>query len=267
MVPVHLVPKPAQPEQRPALPDDALCYLVGSDGVFKQVKNEFYSVRVRVGGVAGLAEIGETATLRVPKLPLDLMRQVESFFAAAYKEHHSEAVVLLLANPTTQRWKIEVPPQWVRGLHVSYDLADLPEPPEGFRRFGTIHSHAGAKAFHSGTDDADEASFDGLHITIGNVDQPVRSYSARWMLAGKPFPVSLSEVVESMPLPEANPAWLAQVRADEPRSLGELFPPDACSALGFEDFATPDEYRAYLEEVRDEVDERLQEAALLEKGR
>ena len=82
MVPIHHIPKPTQPDGQPALPPDALCYLLGSDGVFKQVINSFYAVRLKVAGVGGLAEIGETAALHVPKLPEALLRQVESFFVA-----------------------------------------------------------------------------------------------------------------------------------------------------------------------------------------
>ncbi|MGD0089940.1 MAG: hypothetical protein ABSE73_08475, partial [Planctomycetota bacterium] len=111
MVPIHHVPKPSQPNQKPALPQDALCYLVGSNGVFKQVHNEFYSVRLKVGGVSGLAEVGEMASLHVPKLSTAMFRQVEAFFIAVYQKYSSEAVVLLLASPTAGEWRIEVPPQ------------------------------------------------------------------------------------------------------------------------------------------------------------
>ena len=282
MVPIHLIPRPAPPDGKPAIPNDALCYLLGCDGVYKQVRNEFYAVRVKVAGVGGLAEIGETATLHVPKLPASLLREVEAFFTAVYQQHQSEAVVLLLCSPATKEWRVEVPQQEVRGLHVQYDLSKLPDPPAGFQQFGSIHSHAGIKAFHSGTDDSDEATFDGLHITIGNLDQPVRSYSCRWMLAGKAFKAELTEVVAGSPLPEPDPAWLAKVEKAEipepspwfgmqPQSQqarGELFAPDAMGGVEPEEFDSPEEYREYLEQVRDEVDERLLEvdAALDEKG-
>jgi len=278
MVPIHHVPKPSQPDGKPALPSDALCYLIGSDGVFKQVHNDFYSVRLKVSGVSGLAEIGETASLHVPKLPISLFRQVEAFFIAVYQKHSSEAVVVLLCNPATQEWRVQVPPQEVKGLHVSYNLATLPDPPHGFERFGSIHSHASAKAFHSGTDDADETAFDGLHITIGNMDQPVRSYSARWMLAGKAFKVELADIIEGVALPKPDESWLAQVRkveaeedywASRPFRGAGLFPPAAMGAVEREDFGSPEEYREYLEEMKNEVDERLleMEAVLQEKGR
>jgi hypothetical protein len=35
---------------------------------------------------------------------------------------------------------------------------------------GTIHSHCDFSAFHSGTDEADESTFDGVHLTFGHVN-------------------------------------------------------------------------------------------------
>jgi hypothetical protein len=262
------VPKPP-PDCRPALPADPICYLAGGNGLFKQVKNDFYTARVKVGGVAGLAELEETAELHVPSLPLALFRKVEAFFAAAYAKYKGEAVVILLCNPHAETWHVEVPPQVVRGLHVSYDLSALPAAPDGFQRFGTIHSHAQAKAFHSGTDDSDEAAFDGLHITIGNVDSPVRSYSARWILAGKAFTADLADVVEGEPLPKCDPSWLEQVREESPawpvttsqqrqtRSCETA--PERPAEFNPDEFGDMEQYREYLLEARDDIEERLLE--------
>ncbi|MCY3018600.1 MAG: hypothetical protein NTW87_06160 [Planctomycetota bacterium] len=101
------------------------------------------------------------------------------------------------------------------------------------------------------------------------------------MLAGKAFQAELAEVVEGPSLPAADPAWLANVvKAEEPptwwgmqpqgqQPRGKLFPQEMVTGYEPEDFGSPEEYRAYLEEVREEVDERLREAeaALEEKGR
>lgn len=216
MVPIHLVPKPTLPDGQPVIPEDPICFLVGSDGVFKQVVNDFYSVRVKTDGVGALGAVGETVALHVPKLPESLFRQIEGFFVKVYKEHQSEAVVLLSCDPEAEKWRFDVPVQDVSGAHVKYDAADLPALPDGFQQFGSIHSHAGMSAFHSGTDDKDETTFNGLHITIGNLDQPVRTYACRWMLSGKAFKAELTDVVDGLPLPEPEPAWLAQVHKPAP---------------------------------------------------
>lgn len=273
---IHPIPKPP-PDAEPEWPAEGLCYVAGQNGLFKRVRNEFYSALVKVEQIPALAELQEDARLHVPPLPLELFRRIESFFVAVYEQHQSEAVVLLCCNPATRSWQVLVPPQAVRGLHVEYDLKNLPEVPEGHQLFGTVHSHAGIKAFHSGTDDADEAHFDGLHITIGHLDRPTRSYACRWMLAGKPYPAELSEVLESTPLPQAEPDWLAQVHklaeperpARQERSgLGDREPHPYDDPIlyepGYAEFESREEYLLYLEDLRERIEEQLEEAQFLE---
>lgn len=279
MIPIHAIPAPASAGGAvPILPSDKLCYLLGRNGLFKQVGNDFYHARVKVDGAGGLAEIEESASLHVPKLPLKLLRQAEAFFAAVFQRYKSEAVVLLLVDPKAQAWRIEVPPQVTKGLRVRYDMATLPAPPEGYERFGTIHSHANIKAFHSGTDDTDEVGFDGLHITIGNVNEPVRSYSARWMLTGKEFKADLCDVVKSEAPQDFDMEWMNLVRSDdsddvfavtEPR-LAHLFngtpttgtPSNQGEAELFDEngFSSVEEYEQYLLAMREEIEDRLLEA-------
>ena len=124
MIPLHPIPKPP-PDQRAAFPEDNLCFLAGTNGMFKQVRNPFYSARVKTEEVAGLAELKEEATLNVPALPLELFRRAETFFVAVFHKFRSEAVVLLLCNPVLSEWRVVVPRQSVRGLHVSYDMNSL----------------------------------------------------------------------------------------------------------------------------------------------
>ncbi|MBE7462985.1 MAG: Mov34/MPN/PAD-1 family protein [Planctomycetes bacterium] len=269
---IHPIPKPA-PGAEPELPKEALCYAAGATGLFKVIRNPFYSACVPAGEVAGLADLKEGAQLHVPKLPLDLFRRIESFFVAIFAKYGSEAVVLLYCDPEKRRWEALAPPQVVRGLHVEYSLADLPEPPAGYQLFGTVHSHAHVNAFHSGTDDEDEAHFDGLHITVGHVDQPQRSYACRWMIAGKAFKSQLNEVVQLDPLPPADPKWLAQVAQapEEPRSRPRQEPvesgwgpPSLWEEAAPEDFETREEYVLYLESLREDLDARIYEAERFE---
>ncbi len=272
MIPLHPIPKPP-PDQRAMFPADNLCFLAGANGLFKQVRNDFYSARVKTDEVAGLAELKEDATLNVPALPLELFRRVESFFVAIFMKFKSEAVVLLLCNPVLQEWRVVVPRQSVRGLRVTYDFGTLPATPEGFELFGTIHSHADISAFHSGTDDRDEIHFDGLHITVGNLDKPSRSYACRWMLAGKAFTTSLADVVKSEPLPQANIEWLSQVsyaeRLKEPLPPSETVIEDpmpvllddlgAWSDFYGQEFENREDLKEYLLHLREEITEHLAE--------
>ena len=272
MIPLHPIPKPP-PDQRAVFPADNLCFLAGANGLFKQVRNDFYSARVKTDEVAGLAELKEDATLNVPPLPLDLFRRIEAFFVAIFEKFKSEAVVLLQCNPKLNEWRVVVPRQSVRGLRVTYDFGTLPTAPAGFELFGTIHSHADISAFHSGTDDRDEIHFDGLHITVGNLDKPSRSYACRWMLAGRAFTTSLEDVVKSEPLPMADSEWLAQVsyadRLKEPAPAPTPVIEDpmpvlrddlgAWSDFYGQEFENREDLKDYLMHLREEISEHLAE--------
>jgi len=235
VIPIHIltangplpVPPPAADGNGASETPQGICYVLAKNGVYKQVSNAFYTAQVKVDGIGHLEEAKESVAVHVPKLPIELLRQVEAFFAAAYEAFQSEAVVVLLVNPVTRQWRIDVPKQEVRSgsLHVTYDPASV-APQDGFEPFGTIHSHAGATAFHSSTDDHDEVCSDGLHITIGNLDQPVRSYAARWMICGHAYGAKLEAVVETPPLPASDPAWLGKISQAYVPQDTSLLPPE-----------------------------------------
>lgn len=165
------------------------------------------------------------------KLPADQFAYVMKYFQRIYQLHQSEAALIILLNSRTKKWQI-LPLAQVsaRGGSVIYappirDVTQVKDHSEkkvidailddkdakakhfevcdeydrlydeGYRIYGTIHSHCDFGAFHSGTDDADEIDFDGLHITIGNVLSGW-SYSARFMIDGAQFPVETSEMVD-----------------------------------------------------------------------
>jgi hypothetical protein len=212
------------------------CYLIGSNGVFKQVVNEFYSVRVKNGSLPDLQELKEDVELHVTRLPQRILDHVHAFFRAVNDKHKGEAVVLLMYHPTDKRWIVKIPPQDTKGMSVHYDLDKgdaliwIPSngkeemtlvhnqreaPPEGikdFRLFGSIHSHCDAGAFHSGTDDKDEFCFDGLHITLGHVSKNPPDISCRWMLAGQWWKAEASGCIAfDHAAPKVDDRWMDRV--------------------------------------------------------
>lgn len=159
---------------------------------------------------------------------VDEFRQVMKYFQDIYNEYDTEACVLLMIHPENKDWK----PLYVlqasgNGAQVTYaqpaiDPANLADSNEeifqciekdqqatsiyaevydeymalclqGYRIYGTIHSHCDFAAFHSGTDDHDEIGFDGLHITVGNVNSNW-SFSLRFMLQGSEQKVTLEDI-------------------------------------------------------------------------
>lgn len=220
-IPIHVVAKqrlPANAEKdavaKVEYPKDDMCYLFGANGTFMQVKNKFYSIRKKMEkNPKFLATIEEDIDLYVLKLPMAILKYAEGFFEAVYVEHKSEAVVMLYYNSDKEEWKLAVPPQEVSAGSADYDLEKMkldPEEFKGYEMFGTIHSHASMGAFHSGTDDKDEFQFDGLHITIGNLDRAQKSYSCRWILSTKEFKATLDDCIEGQPN-SFDQAWLKKV--------------------------------------------------------
>ena len=193
------------------IPPDSLCYVAAGNGLFKSVRSEFFELVVKEDGVAHLEKVEEGFRILLPRVPVVLFREAESFCVAVKEKEKAEAVVLLAANPKLGAWKLVCPKQTVTGGSAKYSLKDLVLE-DGWALFGTIHSHPGA-AFHSGTDDKDEYGFDGLHITIGNLDSPEHQYAVRWILSGHAFASTIHAVLDFPAVaPVAfNPEWMNNV--------------------------------------------------------
>lgn len=118
-----------------------------------------------------------------PKIPLDVWDEVLSFFQWCYDTYKSECQVRLYVSPTLQTWKAYAFPQEAKTGMTAHELDNEAkreqhaalglQPPDWFA-FGTVHHHCSANAFQSGTDTANEESQDGLHITIGNMNNKDR---------------------------------------------------------------------------------------------
>lgn len=207
LVPAYMIEKGDKIEDV----SDDMCYIIGANGFFKRIKHTLYDAVHLVKELPGLEKIKETTYTASFKIPLNLLKQVGNFFSEVYKKHKSESVVILFYNYQKSLWHVAVPEQTVSGASVDYK--SITEGPEGCDRIGTIHSHANFGAFHSGTDDNDEKSFDGLHITIGDVDKDEKSYSARVMCSAKEYKLDIINILTSQPYPlEVPKTWIKNVK-------------------------------------------------------
>lgn len=157
-------------------------------------------------------------------IPTDKFRQVMKYFRDVYAKHKCESAVLLMVNIETKDWEVLYPLQTdTSGAAVTYihpvitnnnprisallkndDARALQSKvverynelfERGYKIWGTIHSHCNFSAFHSGVDDADEMDFNGLHITIGNVDGNF-SYCGRYILEKRVYTAEMTEVLD-----------------------------------------------------------------------
>ena len=68
---------------------------------------------------------------------------------------------------------------------------------------GSVHSHPGMPAYASGTDHADQADFDGVHITFGwqnNVNSGATQYHIELQVSGESYTLKPEDVFEGYTL-------------------------------------------------------------------
>ena len=164
LFPVYL----ASQNYKPA--DKGSYYLVAKDGIYFRQECDLGAAFVKVREIPHLIPAPTGITLSVPKIKGIVIAKAFAFFREVFTQHRSESYVTLLYNKERGEFDIHVPKQEVTYSSVSYDRGDNGAR-EGWRPIGTIHSHCDFSAFHSGVDTGDEASFDGIHITLGNVNR------------------------------------------------------------------------------------------------
>ena len=87
---------------------------------------------------------------------------------SAIKEFVAHEIVLIIyRKEDTGEWFIKAPQQKGSSAAVDYEDKDESGVPEGYRFFGTIHSHPRMSAFWSVTDSTDQKGKLGIHIVVG----------------------------------------------------------------------------------------------------
>jgi|WetSurSiteA1Bulk_404760.scaffolds.fasta_scaffold00030_29 PRTRC genetic system protein A len=194
------------------LPKDDIVYIIAKEGIFLKKKLDILESIVPVQNISFLQSINTMARMNIPKIPADVIARVILFFREIYKIHRSEAIVLIFYNKDKRKFKMLPPFQKVSGGSLDYNRTITVE---GYDMIGTIHSHGCMSAFHSGTDQHDEKSFDGLHITIGSVDEELVSISTSIVSNGTRFIV---ETLDYMELKKE-----VDIDEVEERSYGKVF--------------------------------------------
>jgi len=181
------------------LPKDDVCYLITKNGILLKKKVGLMESLSKVDKISILGDLKPYAKLHIEKIPGPVFAKIYSFFKEVYKEFTSECVALLYYNTKTKKYKTYIPNQEVSGASLDY-VKD-----RTFKNhvlMCSIHSHASMAAFHSGTDSDDEKSFDGLHITIGKMNQDVLDISASIVANGTRFIVNPTDYINNIDLVE-----------------------------------------------------------------
>ncbi len=179
------------------MPEDDIYYIIAKEGVYLKKKLGVMESLAPVSKISILKSVNSMAKMHITPIPGKWIAKVMEFFKAVYTEHRSEAIVLLFYNAETGKHKIVPPMQKVAGASCDYDKGITIE---NYAMIGTIHSHGSMSAFHSGTDDKDEEHFDGLHITLGDLNEENPSISASIVANGYRVMIEPTEYINDLVL-------------------------------------------------------------------
>lgn len=196
---------------------DAYHYLFAANGTFLVKKNVAFSAVIRVDPHTELElhDQDEMIEWKLPKIPFAPVQQAINFFRSVRRNPGTEALLRIYFCPTDSTFHVVVPEQVASGGSVS-ELGAANEP-EGCYLVCTMHSHP-CGAFHSDTDQQSEASLDGMHITVGNLEEPIPDFDVEIVAKGRRFKKNPEEVMDyEFKVPSE---WLAQVHRQGSFSAG-----------------------------------------------
>jgi hypothetical protein len=172
--------------------------------VFKVVNN-FVGRCVRKASITlpGLSDVASSAHYNMPLIPHVIVDKLDQFFRLVDAQHGTESIVMLtydMDKEGPEGWGILVPDQENTAAHCNYDPHSIAEiKPDNVMIVGSVHSHPHMAAYASGTDHADQADFDGIHITYGwqkSVNNGATQYHIEMQMAGDAYTLKPEDVFE-----------------------------------------------------------------------
>jgi proteasome lid subunit RPN8/RPN11 len=193
---------------------DSCCYLVAKGGLYLRKENAAFRSCVRMGKLSwenqafgnGILDEEEFLEMKLPKIPARIVDEWVTLGRMVRKAYKSEVLLLLFYSPVTGEFQNKVPAQEVSPSSVR--SKECIPARDGFILVGTVHTHPD-KAFHSNVDQKDESDFDGLHLTIGDLDDILPGFAVSAVVNGRRFPLPPEEVMEMVEIPEE---WLQKIR-------------------------------------------------------
>jgi len=171
--------------------------------------------------------IKESCEYNMPPIPNVIIDKLDQFFRLVHSQHGTESIVILTYNMNAtgpEGWGVLVPDQTNTPAHCKYDADSIAElKPEDVMIVGSVHSHPEMSAYASGTDHADQADFDGLHITYGwqkSQNNGATQYHLELQMSGQHYTLTPEDVFEDITLlKEPDPdviEWSSKVKKVHP---------------------------------------------------
>lgn len=191
-------------DDKTELPKQGTYYIVAKDGLYLRKDTGIIKATVEVESIPFLKEVKKEAVLRLPKIPEIFIAQAINFFREIFEMYGTEAIVLGYYSRTLKKYLFNAPNQTVFYSSVDYE-------PEGKFMQGelqlvvSIHSHGDLCAFHARGDIADEKDFDGLHITIGNINYLYFTLVSSVAVNNNRFPIKPENIISGIKKINYNP--------------------------------------------------------------
>lgn len=183
-------------------PSEGTYYIVARNGLHMRMYSDWVDAVIPLKELQALECEKPRAKVLLPPINADIFLQIYAFFRNIYLTHQTEAAVLLHYS-REHGWAFTVPGQQVSRSQVKYEMTQRLE---GYRCVGTMHSHADMRAGHSNTDIHDEAAFDGIHVTLGSLNEhPHFSMEAETVLRGQRFPLPIEHIGGVVAPPQVPP--------------------------------------------------------------
>jgi hypothetical protein len=151
--------------------------------------------------------VKESCEYTMPAIPNIIVDKLDQFFRLVHSQHGTESIVILTYDMNAtgpEGWGVLVPDQTNTAAHCKYDADSIAElKPENVMIVGSVHSHPEMSAYASGTDHADQADFDGLHITYGwqkSQNNGATQYHLELQMSGQNYTLRPEDVFENVVL-------------------------------------------------------------------
>lgn len=151
-----------------------VCHVIGEDGVYEVRSTQ---AGIFVAKVLAAVKARELARLRVPQIPLHVLRSAISYFREKPDE---ERLLNIVWSYDVGRHGLQAPEQ--EGTAANVDAAGFVETDDTFIVL-QLHSHGRMPAFFSATDDADEVRT-GFYGVVGRCDAEVPEMMLRYSCGG-----------------------------------------------------------------------------------
>lgn len=205
MFDVYVLEKDTDPN---SLPQEGTYYLITADGPFLHKDTDLFTAMVKVDTIPFLGTVQPKVLPKMEKIPPEVLLKAWLFFRKVFRQRHAESELDLYYHKERKEYLLVCRPQGVTFGSVNYgrSRAELISEPQhlkellaltaaGYRKVGTIHSHCSFEAFHSSTDERDESDKDGIHITVGHVNQPTFSLVVSWAVNNNRFPMDPEDFI------------------------------------------------------------------------